>query len=124
VPIIEPEVDIHSDSKGEAEELLRDAIAARLDGLADGEDVMLKLSIPSVDDFYLPLIEHPRVVRVVALSGGYPRDVANELLSRNRGMIASFSRALTEGLTVQMSDSEFDAALSAAIDGIYAASLT
>jgi len=124
VPIIEPEVDIHSDSKGEAEELLRDAIAARLDGLADGEDVMLKLSIPSVDDFYLPLIEHPRVVRVVALSGGYPRDVANELLSRNRGMIASFSRALTEGLAVEMSDSEFDAALSEAIDGIYAASLT
>ncbi len=124
VPIIEPEVDIHSDTKGEAEELLRDAIAARLDGLSDGEDVMLKLSIPSVDDFYLPLIEHPRVVRVVALSGGYPRDVANELLARNRGMIASFSRALTEGLTVQMSDSEFDAALSAAIDGIYAASLT
>ena len=78
----------------------------------------------SVDDFYLPLIEHPRVVRVVALSGGYPRDVANELLSRNRGMIASFSRALTEGLAVEMSDSEFDAALSEAIDGIYAASLT
>jgi fructose-bisphosphate aldolase class I len=124
VPIIEPEVDIRSESKAEAEELLRDAIAARLDDLGDGEDVMLKLSLPSVDDFYRPLIEHPRVVRVVALSGGYSRDEANEILARNHGMIASFSRALTEGLHVNMTDEEFDAALGAAIEGIYAASLT
>jgi fructose-bisphosphate aldolase class I len=85
---------------------------------------MLKLSIPTVDDFYRPLIEHPRVVRVVALSGGYSRDDANARLARNHGMIASFSRALTEGLTAQMSDAEFDAALDKTIDGIFAASST
>ena len=124
VPIIEPEVDIHSTSKGEAEELLRASITEQLDGLSEGEDVMLKLTLPDQDDFYLPLIEHPRVVRVVALSGGYPRDEANAKLSRNHGMIASFSRALTEGLTAGMSDADFDAALGDTVQGIYEASIT
>ena len=107
-----------------AEGLLRDRIAAQLDGLRDDQPVMLKLSIPTVDDFYAELIAHPRVLRVVALSGGYPRDEANERLSRNHGMIASFSRALTEGLSAGQTDAEFDATLGATIDGIYAASIT
>ena len=124
VPIIEPEVDIHSATKAEAEELLRASIARHLDQLAPDQQVMLKLSIPTVDDFYRPLIEHPNVVRVVALSGGYRRDDANERLARNHGMIASFSRALTEGLTAQMSDAEFDNALDKTIDQIFAASST
>ena len=124
VPIIEPEVDINSPEKEAAEGLLRDRIASRLDGLSEDQPVMLKLSIPTVDDFYTELIAHPRVLRVVALSGGYPRDEANERLSRNHGMIASFSRALTEGLSAGQSDAEFDATLSATIDGIYAASIT
>ncbi len=124
VPIIEPEVDITSPQKEAAEEQLRAAIRAHLDGLADGRLVMLKLSIPTVDDFYRELIEHPRVVRVVALSGGYPRDEANERLARNHGMIASFSRALTEGLSADQSDDEFDRDLAEAIGGIYAASVT
>ena len=124
VPIIEPEVDIHSPTKAEAEELLRASILRHLDQLAPDQKVMLKLSIPTVDDFYRPLIEHPNVVRVVALSGGYPRDEANERLARNHGMIASFSRALTEGLTAQMSDDDFDNALDKTIDQIFAASST
>lgn len=124
VPIIEPEVDIHAADKPEAEVLLRDAIVARLDDIGNGQRVMLKLSIPSEDGFYSDLIADPRVLRVVALSGGYPRDEANERLARNRGMIASFSRALTEGLTAQQSDDEFDAALGEAIDSIAAASKT
>ncbi len=124
VPIIEPEVDINSPTKGEAEQLLRDSISEQLGGLDADQHVMLKLSLPDVDDFYQPLIEHPNVVRVVALSGGYARDDANARLARNHGMIASFSRALTEGLTAQMSDAEFDAALDTAIDGIFAASRT
>ena len=124
VPIIEPEVDIHSPDKEAAEGLLRDSIAAHLDALPEDRPVMLKLSIPSVDDFYADLIAHPRVLRVVALSGGYPRDEANERLSRQHGMIASFSRALTEGLSAGQSDDEFDATLSATIAGIYAASIT
>jgi fructose-bisphosphate aldolase, class I len=124
VPIIEPEVDIHSETKAEAEELLRASILEHLDQLEPDEQVMLKLSIPSVDDFYRPLIEHPNVVRVVALSGGYPRDEANQRLARNHGMIASFSRALTEGLTAQMSDVDFDEALAKTIDEIFAASST
>lgn len=124
VPIIEPEVDINSATKAEAELLLRTAITAELDGLDDGQAVMLKLTLPAEDDFYRPLIAHPAVVRVVALSGGYRRDDANARLARNHGMIASFSRALTEGLTAQMSDAEFDAALDAAIASIYAASTT
>jgi fructose-bisphosphate aldolase, class I len=124
VPIIEPEVDIHSTEKEVAEGLLRDRISHQLDGLSDGQQVMLKLSIPSVDNFYADLIAHPKVLRVVALSGGYPRDEANERLSRQHGMIASFSRALTEGLSAGQSDDEFDATLAATIDGIYAASIT
>jgi fructose-bisphosphate aldolase class I len=124
VPIIEPEVDIHSETKAEAEELLRASILRQLDQLSSDQKVMLKLTIPSVDDFYRPLIEHPNVVRVVALSGGYSRDEANERLARNHGMIASFSRALTEGLTAQMSDADFDNALDKAIDQIFAASAT
>ena len=124
VPIIEPEVDIHSPTKAEAEELLRASILEHLDRLAPDQKVMLKLSIPTVDDFYRPLIEHPNVVRVVALSGGYSRDEANERLARNHGMIASFSRALTEGLTAQMSDDDFDNALDKTIDQIFAASST
>lgn len=124
VPIIEPEVDIHAADKPKAEALLRDAIVARLDDFGNGQQVMLKLSIPSEDGFYSDLIADPRVLRVVALSGGYPRDEANERLARNRGMIASFSRALTEGLTAQQSDDEFDAELGEAIDSIAAASKT
>ena len=124
VPIIEPEVDIHSPEKQQAEELLRARIAEHLDALASDRPVMLKLSIPTVDDFYADLISHPRVLRVVALSGGYPRDEANERLSRQHGMIASFSRALIEGLSADQSEEEFDATLAATIDGIYAASIT
>ena len=124
MPIIEPEVDINSPSKPEAEELLRGSLTTALDELPADVQVMLKLSLPTDDGFYTPLIEHPRVLRVVALSGGYERDTANTILARNSGMIASFSRALTEGLTAQMSDAEFDAALDTAIQGIYDASIT
>jgi len=111
VPIIEPEVDIHCPDKAAAEALLHDAIKARLDQLPEGELVMLKLTIPSKDNLYADLIAHPRVLKVVALSGGYSRREANERLARQKGMIASFSRALTEGLTAQQSADEFDAAL-------------
>ncbi|HWL45884.1 MAG TPA: fructose bisphosphate aldolase [Ilumatobacter sp.] len=124
IPIIEPEVDIHSSSKPEAEALLLDSLGAALDDLPEGVDVMLKLTLPSEDGFYTSLVEHPRVLRVVALSGGYSRDDANAILGRNSGMIASFSRALTEGLTAQMSDAEFDATLDTAIQAIYDASIT
>ena len=124
MPIIEPEVDINSPSKAQAEELLRDAILSELDALESGQQVMLKLTLPSTDGFYDSLVAHPAVLKVVALSGGYSRDEANARLSRNHGIIASFSRALTEGLTAQQSDAEFDAALSAAIQGIYDASIT
>jgi fructose-bisphosphate aldolase class I len=124
VPIIEPEVDINSPSKAEAEKLLESAIRARLDELPAGQVVMLKLTLPNEDDFYRGLVEHPKVLRVVALSGGYARDDANARLARNHGVIASFSRALTEGLTAQQTDDEFDAALDTTIAGIYAASIT
>lgn len=124
VPIIEPEVDIHSPEKEAAESLLRARITERLDALGDDQSVMLKLTIPTVDDFYAAVIAHPRVLRVVALSGGYPRDEANERLARQHGMIASFSRALTEGLSAGQSDAEFDATLASTIDGIFAASIT
>ncbi len=123
VPIIEPEVDIHSPQKAEAEAMLKAAIVSHLDQLGD-EVVMLKLTLPDEDDFYADLVAHPRVLKVVALSGGYPRDEANARLARNHGVIASFSRALTEGLTAQQSGAEFDAALDAAIAGIYEASIT
>ena len=124
VPIIEPEVDIKSASKAEAEDLLKEAIVGRLGDVPEGQQVMLKLSIPTKDDFYADLIKHPKVARVVALSGGYSRDEANERLARNHGMIASFSRALTEGLTAQQSDDEFDRTLDQSIESISAASQT
>ena len=124
MPIIEPEVDINSSTKAEAEALLQQAIIGRLDALADDQQVMLKLTLPDEDDFYLPLVQHPKVLKVVALSGGYSREDANAKLARNHGIIASFSRALTEGLTAQMTDAEFDAALDAAVASIAAASNT
>lgn len=124
VPIIEPEVNIKSADKAQSEALLRDALLAGLDRIPDGQQVMFKLSLPSENDFYKVLIEQPKVLRVVALSGGYSRDNACDMLSANHGMIASFSRALSEGLTAQQSDAEFTATLQAAIDEIYAASIT
>lgn len=124
VPIIEPEVDINSPSKDEAEKILKAEILDELSKQPTDQPVMLKLTLPSVDDFYAELVAHPSVLRVVALSGGYSRDDANAKLSRNHGMIASFSRALTEGLSARQSDGDFDAALDAAIASIYAASNT
>jgi fructose-bisphosphate aldolase, class I len=124
VPILEPEVDIHSPSKQEAEELLRRSITEHLDQLPADRQVMLKLTIPSEDGYYTPLIEHPRVLRVVALSGGYSRDEANERLARNPRLIASFSRALIGELSADQSDEEFDAALDTAVRSIYEASIT
>ncbi len=124
VPIIEPEVDIHSPAKAEAEALLKAAITAQLDTLGDGQSVMLKLTLPEADNFYTELVHHPKVVRVVALSGGYSREESNARLSRNNGVVASFSRALTEGLSAKQSDGEFDAALDASIGSIFAASNT
>jgi fructose-bisphosphate aldolase, class I len=124
VPILEPEVDIHAPDKQAAEELLRAGIVARLEGLPEGRQVMLKLSIPTVPDLYAGLIGDPRVLRVVALSGGYDRDEADRLLAENHGLIASFSRALLQGLSVDQSDAEFDATLDAAVRAIYAASTT
>ena len=123
MPILEPEVTISIPDKAQAEALLQDEIVRHLDALPEGRKVMLKLSLPSVDNFYAPLVGHPRVLKVVALSGGHSRDAANALLARNGGIIASFSRALTEGLSAQQSDAEFDAALGAAIDSIHAASV-
>ena len=123
MPILEPEVTISIADKVEAEALLRDALIRGLDALPKGQKVMLKLTLPSVPNFYAPLVEHPNVLKVVALSGGYVRDEANAILAKNRGIIASFSRALTEGLSAQQSDAEFDAALGAAISAIHAASI-
>ncbi len=123
-PIIEPEVDIYCPDKAAAEKLLKTEILAELDKLPASVQVMLKLTLPEVDDFYKELVAHPRVLKVVALSGGYPRDEANARLTRQKGMIASFSRALTEGLTAQQSEAEFNAALDQAIEGIYQASKT
>ncbi len=123
VPILEPEVDIHAPDKKEAEAILRDAILEGLKQIPEGQYVMLKLTLPTEDDFYRPLVEHPRVLKVVALSGGYSRDEANEKLARNPGVIASFSRALTEGLRVDQSDEEFNRMLDEAIGSIYAASV-
>jgi fructose-bisphosphate aldolase class I len=124
VPIIEPEVDIKSPQKAEAETMLRDAIAAELDKQPSSQPVMLKLTLPNTANYYANLIAHPSVLRVVALSGGYSRNDANQKLSENHGMIASFSRALTEGLSAKQSDAEFNAMLDATIAGIYAASIT
>lgn len=124
VPIIEPEVDIHSPDKSGAEDLLLAALTRHLDQLGGDKLVMLKLTLPETDNFYMPCIEHPNVLKVVALSGGYSRDEACQRLARQNGMVASFSRALTEGLTAQQSDDEFDTMLDAAIESIYQASTT
>lgn len=123
VPIVEPEVSIRSPSKAEAEAILRDAIAAELDKLPSGDKVMLKLTIPTVADFYAPLMNHASVVRVVALSGGYSTVDACEKLRQNHGMIASFSRALAEKLRASMSDAEFNSSIAGTIEQIYAASV-
>ena len=122
VPIIEPEVNIKIADKAEAEDILRDEIAKHLDTLSEDQNVMLKLSLPDKANQYKSLIDHPRVIRVVALSGGYSREEANAKLAENTGMIASFSRALTEGLTAQQSDDEFNATIAQTIDSIYQAS--
>jgi fructose-bisphosphate aldolase class I len=124
MPIIEPEVDIHATDKQGAERLLKASILEHLGKLGPQQQVMLKLTIPSADNFYADLVKHPKVLRVVALSGGYSREEANRLLARNQGVIASFSRALTEGLTAQQSDEEFNRALDASIASIYEASCT
>jgi fructose-bisphosphate aldolase class I len=124
VPILEPEIDIHSPEKAEAEALLKPAILEGLAALGAGDSVMLKLTLPDRDDFYAELVRHPRVLRVVALSGGYSRDEANARLARNHGVIASFSRALTDGLKVDQSDEEFNALLDQSIASIWAASQT
>jgi fructose-bisphosphate aldolase class I len=124
VPILEPEVDIKSPHKAECEKILKEELLAGLDGLKEGQQVIFKLTIPDQVDFYADLVKHPKVMRVVALSGGYTRDDACEKLSRNHGIIASFSRALTEGLTAQQSDGEFNKALKGAIDKIYQASIS
>ncbi len=123
VPILEPEIDIHSPTKAEAEERLRAGILDRLGQLGDDQIIMLKLTLPEEDGFYQQLVDHPNVLAVVALSGGYSRDEANARLARNPGVIASFSRALTEGLTAQQSADEFDAMLDTAIKSIYEASI-
>ncbi len=124
VPIVEPEVDINAADKAKIEEVLRDLLLASLDTLSPDQLVMLKLTIPSEDDFYAPLISHPNVVRVVALSGGYSREEANEKLARNRGLIASFSRALSENLSASQTSEEFDAKLQETVEGIYRASIS
>lgn len=123
VPIIEPEVDINNVDKVECEEILRDEIRKHLNALPETSNVMLKLTLPTVENFYEEFTKHPRVVRVVALSGGYSREKANDILSKNKGIIASFSRALTEGLSAQQTDDEFDKTLAATIEGIYEASV-
>ncbi len=122
-PILEPEIDIHCPDKAEAERLLRDALLEGLGALDDDQKVMLKLTLPEVDGFYTPCIEHPNVLKVVALSGGYPREEANARLSRQPGMVASFSRALVEGLEAGQSEGDFDAGLNASIEGIFRASM-
>ncbi|BEO96413.1 fructose bisphosphate aldolase [Fusobacterium polymorphum] len=123
IPIIEPEVDINNVDKVECEEILRDEIRKHLNALPETSNVMLKLTLPTVENFYEEFTKHPRVVRVVALSGGYSREKANDILSKNKGVIASFSRALTEGLSAQQTDDEFNKTLAASIDGIYEASV-
>jgi fructose-bisphosphate aldolase class I len=124
VPIIEPEVDINSPEKAAAEDLLKAALLDQLATLVDDEVVMLKLTLPTTDNLYAELVSHPRILRVVALSGGYSRAEANTLLARNKGVVASFSRALTEGLSAQQTDAEFNDTLDASIESIYQASIT
>jgi len=122
VPIIEPEVDIHCPEKGKAEQLLKAAILEKVNQLPDGQFIMLKLTLPEQNDFYAEFVKHPRVLRVVALSGGYSREEANNRLRKNHGVVASFSRALVEGLTAQQSDAEFNAMLDKSIQCIFDAS--
>jgi fructose-bisphosphate aldolase class I len=122
VPIIEPEIDIHCPEKGKAEQLLKPAILEKVNELPDGQFVMLKLTLPEQDNFYAEFVKNPRVLRVVALSGGYSREEANNRLRKNRGVVASFSRALTEGLTAQQTDAEFNAMLDKSIQSIFDAS--
>ena len=124
MPIIEPEVDIHCPDKTSAEALLKAAIVERLDKLPANQSVMLKLTLPERDDFYAELVKHPKVLKVVALSGGYSREEGNDRLRRNHGVIASFSRALVQGLSAQQSDAEFNVLLDATIQTIYEASIT
>ena len=122
VPIIEPEIDIHCPEKEQAEDLLKAELMKALDEVPEGKSVMLKLTLPERDNHYAQCVEHPRVLKVVALSGGYSREEANRRLARNRGVVASFSRALAEGLSAQQSDDEFNAMLDASIESIYQAS--
>lgn len=124
MPIVEPEIDIHCPAKQDAEVSLYSAILHELNVLPPGQQVMLKLTLPEQDDFYAGFVSHPKVLRTAALSGGYPRDVANALLRRNHGVVASFSRALVEGLTIGQSDTEFNAMLDASIQSIFEASIT
>jgi fructose-bisphosphate aldolase class I len=124
VPILEPEIDIHCPEKGKAEQLLRANILEHLNELPGGQFVMLKLTLPEQDDFYAELVKHPKVLRVVALSGGYSREEANNRLRKQHGVVASFSRALVEGLTAQQSDAEFNATLDKSIQSIFDASNT
>ncbi len=124
VPIIEPEVDINSPQKAAAEDLLKTALLMQLDQLGEGQQVMLKLTLPEQDNFYAPCIEHPNILKIVALSGGYSREEANQRLARQNGMVASFSRALSEGLSAQQSDDEFNTVLDASIESIFQASST
>ena len=123
IPIIEPEVDINNVDKVQCEEILRDEIRKHLNALPETSNVMLKLTLPTIENFYEEFTKHPRVVRVVALSGGYSREKANDILSKNTGVIASFSRALTEGLSAQQTDAEFNKTLGDTIEGIYEASV-
>ena len=124
VPIIEPEIDIHCPEKGKAEQLLKAAILEKVNELPDGQFIMLKLTLPEQNDFYAEFVKHPRVLRVVALSGGYSREEANNRLRKQHGVVASFSRALVEGLTAQQSDAEFNATLDKSIQSIFDASNT
>ncbi|WP_311319728.1 fructose bisphosphate aldolase [Capnocytophaga sputigena] len=123
VPIIEPEVDINISDKSPAEAILRDEIRKHLDALPSIANVMLKLSLPTINNLYKEFTQHPRVVRVVALSGGYPREKANAILAENKGVIASFSRALTEGLSATQTDEQFNNVLAHTVEGIYEASI-
>ena len=123
IPIIEPEVNIRSDQKGQAEEILKTSLITHLNQLTEHQTVMLKLSLPTKSNLYQDLVNHPRVLKVVALSGGYSRDEANRMLAQNNGVIASFSRALTEGLSAKQSDDQFDALLDSTIQSIFDASV-